>query len=203
MPAVLLHPAAVVGRASLRLFRSGSELVLRALERITGLEFLTAISEFLLAFEQMLGGFSERAQEVSRLLRDPACGFVLVTGPDLQQAKSAESFWERLQVEGIQLVGLVLNRVHTWPGAGAAPADDARAAECAIEWLTHALAEREPSLDALGSARALVAATRAQAALARRDAAVRERLRPLPLPRGGAWCRSSAGNVHELGGSRA
>jgi len=56
----LLHPAAVVGRASLRLFRSGSELVLRGLERITGLEFLTAISEFLLAFEEMLGGFSAR-----------------------------------------------------------------------------------------------------------------------------------------------
>jgi len=180
---VLLHPAAVVGRASLRLFRAGSELVLRGLERVTGLEFLTAISEFLLAFEEMLGGFSERAREVSRLLRDPVCGFVLVAGPDLQQAKSAESFWQRLQTEGIQLAGLVLNRVHTWPGAGAAPVDDPREAERAVEWLARALAERAPDLDALGSARLLVAATRAQAALARRDAAVRERLeKALPLP---------------------
>jgi len=180
---VLLHPAAVVGRASLRLFRGGSELVLRGLERVTGLEFLTAISEFLLAFEEMLGGFSERAHEVARLLRDPACGFVLVTGPDLQQAKSAESFWQRLQAEGIQLVGLVLNRVHTWPGAGAPPADDPREAERAIDWLAHALAERAPDVDAQSSARALVAATRAQAALARRDAVVRARLEgALPLP---------------------
>jgi len=180
---LLLHPAAVVGRASLRLFRSGSELVLRALERVTGLEFLTAISEFLLAFEEMLGGFSERAREVSQLLRDPVCGFVLVAGPDLQQARSAESFWQRLQAERIQLAGLVLNRVHTWPGAGAPPAADPLEVARAIEWLTRALVERAPDLDAAVCARALVTATRAQAALARRDAAVRERLeKALPLP---------------------
>ncbi len=181
---VLLHPAAVVGRASLRLFRSGSELVLRMLERVTGLEFLTAISEFLLAFEEMLGGFSERAHEVARLLRDPICGFVLVTGPNLQQARSAEAFWERLHAEGIHLVGLVMNRVHPWPGAGAPPADDDAEAERAIAWLASALEAASPGLDGPGSARQLVAATRAQAALARRDAEVRARLEhALPLER--------------------
>src|SRR5262249_48585489 len=61
---LLLHPAAVVGRASLRLFRSGSEFVLRALERVTGLEFLTTISEFLLAFEELLAGLGQRPPPV-------------------------------------------------------------------------------------------------------------------------------------------
>jgi len=179
---LLLHPAAVVGRASLRLFRSGSEFVLRALERVTGLEFLTAISEFLLAFEELLAGFGERAREVARLLRDPSCGFVLVAGPDLSQAKRAESFWERLQSEGIHLVGLVLNRVHPWPVAGDPPAEDPAAAERAQRWLAAALAAADPGLDAGNAAAALVSAARAQAALARRDAAVRERLeRALPL----------------------
>ena len=179
---VLLHPAAVVGRASLRIFRSGSELVLRGLERITGLEFLTSISEFLLAFEEMLGGFSERAREVAELLRDPSCGFVLVAGPDLQQAKSAESFWQRLEAEGIHLVGLVLNRVHVWTGGGAPPDEDPAAAERAIAWLAGELAATSPELDAQRSATALVDAARAQAALARRDASVRARLvRALPL----------------------
>ncbi len=197
---VLLHPAAVVGRASLRLFRSGSELVLRALERITGLEFLTSISEFLLAFEEMLGGFSARAREVSLLLRDRACAFVLVTGPDLQQAKSAESFWERLQVEGVQLAGLVLNRVHVWPGPGEAPDDDPAQVERAIGWLAAAIAARAPELDAQASARALVAATRAQAALARRDAGVRERLaNALPLePEAVRTVPLFSEDVHEL-----
>jgi anion-transporting ArsA/GET3 family ATPase len=180
----LLHPAAVVGRASLRLFRTGSSLVLRALERVTGLEFLTAISEFLLAFEEMLGGFSERAREVAALLRDPSCGFVLVSGPDLLQAERAESFWRRLQAEGIHLVGLVLNRVHPWPGAGAPPDDDAAAVEQAQRWLARELAAVEPELDAERTAGALLGASRALAALARRDAGVLARLGgSLPLER--------------------
>ena len=179
---LLLHPAAVVGRASLRLFRSGSEFVLRALERVTGLEFLTSISEFLLAFEELLAGFGERAREVARLLRDPSCGFVLVAGPDLSQACRAESFWERLQSEGIHLVGLVLNRVHPWPGAGEPPADDAGEAAQAERWLATALGAADPGLAAAPAASALVSAARAQAALARRDRSVRERLeRALPL----------------------
>ena len=128
----------MVGRASLRLFRGGSELVLRALERVTGLEFLGAISEFLLAFEELLAGFSARAREVERLLRDPSCGFVLVAGPDLAQARRAEAFWERLSAEAIHLVGLVMNRVHPWPGAGAPPPDDPaeRGARRSAGWRT-------------------------------------------------------------------
>ncbi len=179
---LLAHPAAVVGRASLRLFRGGSELVLRALERLTGLEFLGAISEFLLAFEELLSGFSARAREVERLLRDPSCGFVLVAGPDLAQARRAEAFWERLSAEAIHLVGLVMNRVHPWPGAGEPPPDDPAEAAAAERWLANALAAADPGIDAAASARALVGAARAQAALARRDARVRAQLEAaLPL----------------------
>jgi anion-transporting ArsA/GET3 family ATPase len=179
---LLLHPAAVVGRASLRLFRSGSEFALRALERVTGLEFLTAISEFLLVFEQLLAGFGERAREVARLLRDPSCGFVLVAGPDFSQARRARSFWERLEAEGIHLVGLVLNRVHPWPGDGTPPVDDPVEAARAERWLSEALTAADRELDASACARALVGAARAQAALARRDTAVRSELeRALPL----------------------
>ena len=179
---LLLHPAAVVGRASLRLFRSGSEFVLRALERVTGLEFLTAISEFLLAFEELLAGFGERAREVARLLRDPSCGFVLVAGPDLQQARRARAFSERLQAEGIHLIGLVLNRVHPWPGEGPPPPDDPAEVARAERWLAEALAASDRELDASACAHALVGAARTQAALARRDGNVRRELESaLPL----------------------
>jgi anion-transporting ArsA/GET3 family ATPase len=193
---LLLHPAAVVGRASLRLFRGGSELVLHALERVTGLEFLSAISEFLLAFEELLAGFSARAREIERLLRDPVCGFVLVAGPDLAQARRAESFWDRLSAEGIALVGLVLNRVHPWPGAGDPPPDDPSDAARAEEWLAEQLTGDR------ASAHALVAATRTQAALARRDASVRARLeRALPLEADAVRAVPLfAGDVHALEG---
>jgi len=179
---LLLHPAAVVGRASLRLFRGGTELALRALERVTGLEFLTAVSEFLLAFEELLVGFGERAREVARLLRDPSCGFVLVSGPDLAQARRARAFSERLQAEGIHLIGLVLNRVHAWPGAGEPPPDDPAEAERAERWLESQLAAADPGLDSQACARELVGAARAQAALVRRDSLVRRELEAaLPL----------------------
>jgi hypothetical protein len=42
----------------------------------------------------MLSGFSERARAAAAA--NPVCGFVLVAGPDLQQAK-ARVFWQRLQ----------------------------------------------------------------------------------------------------------
>ena len=197
---LLLHPAAAVGRTGFRLFRSGSELVLRALERITGLEFLTAISEFLLAFEAMLGGFSSRALEVERLLRDPRCGFVLVAGPEGDQTRRAQAFWQRLEREQIALLGLVRNRVRTWPGGATIPDPDPALRARGAEWLAKTLGESLPTVDARKTAQTLVAVAERQASLARRDAGTREDLlRGLPL--GAAQVREIplfAEDVHAL-----
>ena len=169
---LLLHPAAAVGRTGFRLFRSGSELVLRGVERVTGLAFLTAISEFLLAFEAMLGGFRERAREVEVLLRDPACGFLLVAGPEADQARAARAFWERLREERVHLLGLVQNRVRSWPRDHEIPECDAAAQKLAVEWLGKALAKQGPPFEPRAAAEVLVSVAERQAALARRDAGV-------------------------------
>jgi len=167
---VLVHPAAAVGRTGFRLFRFGSELVLKAMERITGIEFLTAISEFLLAFEAMLGDFTRQGREVERLLRDLSCGFVLVAGPDPQQAQLARAFWRRLEPERIHLVGLVLNRIRVWPGSGPPPDVDAAERIGALTWLQKELEERGLEGTAEATARLLLEIAEQQAALARRDA---------------------------------
>lgn len=172
----LLHPAAAVGRTGLRWFRQGSELVLHAIERITGLEFLSSISEFLLAFEAMLDGFRTRAHEVERLLRSPRCGFVLVAGPDVEQARRARAFSQRLRIEGIRLVGLVVNRVHAWPGGGPAPEPTQSARAAALAWVETHLASQGPALARPQLAALLVETTSRLAGLARRDRAVREQL---------------------------
>ncbi len=173
---VLLHPAAAVGRTGFRLFRFGSELVLRALERITGIEFLSAIAEFLLAFEAMLEGFTEQGREVERLLRDPSCGFVLVVGPDAEQARRAQLFWQRLEAEQLQLAGVVLNRVHVWSeGAPPPPLGEAERWR-AIEWVRKELADRGCEPVSADLAKALIASAERLAALARRDGAVRKGL---------------------------
>ncbi|MEE9279342.1 MAG: ArsA-related P-loop ATPase [Myxococcota bacterium] len=178
---LLVHPAAAVGRAGFRLFRFGSELVLRALERITGIELLTAISEFLLAFEAMLDSFNEQGRELERLLRDRSCGFLLVVGPDPEQARGARAFWHRLQPEGIHLVGSVLNRVHVWPGAAPPPRTSEAERRGAVDWLRKELAERGVAR-AGAAAEALAATAERHAALAWRDAEARGRLEEaLPL----------------------
>ncbi len=167
---VLFRPAVAMGRTGFRLFRFGSATVLRAIERVSGFEFLTAISEFLLVFESMLDGFARRAQEAQRLLRSPECGFVLVAGPGAEQARRARAFWTRLAQEQVRVVGMVQNRIRSWAGAPAAgpEADERGAAE---GWLATALEKHGFDGDAVAAARAIVAAGVRHRALAQIDAA--------------------------------
>ena len=170
---LLFRPAIALGRTSFRLFRRGSDALLHVMERITGMEFLRTVSEFLLLFESLWGGVATRAREIERLLREPDCGFVLVAGPDPVQARRAEEFRSRLEEEGIHLAGVVLNRVRSWPGASPIPefTDEA----CAR--LARALAETDPDFDPETAARGLVDVLARFASLARRDRAMDAQLR--------------------------
>ncbi len=154
---LLLRPS----RTGLRLFRFGSELTLRGLERLTGLSFLGDLSEFFGAFEALLGGFRERAERTQELRRSRQCGFVLIAGPDPEQVRRAVAFSLRLQQERVHLTGLVVNRVRTWP-SGRPPETGAEARKQAQGWL-------EPALGAERAAR-LVSVARRHAAAAQRDA---------------------------------
>ena len=115
----VVHPAARAGRFGLRVFQRGSQGVLRAMERITGLGFLQDVSDFLLAFEGMTEGFLRRAGEVEALLFGPECAFVLTTGASANGVAQTEAFRGRLAERGISPAGLVANRVRAWPGGHA------------------------------------------------------------------------------------
>jgi len=171
---LLFLPALSMGKTGLRLFRVGSSLTLGLIERITGLEFLRIVSDFLLAFESMLDGFTTRAREIESLLRSSACGFVLVVGPDPTQAQRAHEFWLRLREEQISLVGLISNRTHTWPEPEPIPDFSDAELEAATQRLAAALARAEPGLAAEPRARLLVESAQRHARLARRDTRVRE-----------------------------
>jgi anion-transporting ArsA/GET3 family ATPase len=171
---LLFLPAVSMGRTGLRLFRFGSSVTLGLIERVTGLEFLHIISDFLLAFESMLDGFTRRAREIESLLRSRECAFVLVVGPDPTQAQRAHEFWLRLREEQISLVGLVSNRARSWPEPGPVPEFEEAQIEAARGRLSEALARSEPAVEAGAAARLLVEAARRHATLARRDARVRE-----------------------------
>ena len=162
---LLFRPALAMGRTGFRLFRLGSNIFLPLVERITGIEFLRMVSEFLLAFESLWEGIGARAREIDKLLRDPVTGFLLVVGPDPVQRRRAAEFWERLDHEAIHLAGVVVNRIHDWPGGDTPPALDEAARARAIGQL----AARLDRPTALADATALVDLVLRQARLARRD----------------------------------
>jgi anion-transporting ArsA/GET3 family ATPase len=179
---LLFRPAAAMGRVGFRLFRLGSATVLRTIERISGIEFLTAVSEFLLVFEAMLDGFSARAREAQALLRGRDCGFVLVAGPGAEQARRARGFFARLEAEQVEVVGLIVNRVRTWAGKGPLPSGEPGPE--AERWLAGALASHGLGSDPRAAAAMILAAGQRQAALAARDAeVVRALAADLPLER--------------------
>ncbi len=111
----LIHPAASAGRLGWRIFQRGTQSALHAMERITGLGFLEEISEFLLAFESMAGGFRERAHEIEALLFGPRCAFVLITGASAASLAQTEAFRARLGDRGIEPAAVIANRVRVWP----------------------------------------------------------------------------------------
>ncbi len=202
---VLLHPAFAAGRFGVRIFQRGSERVLRLIERVSGVAFLEDISEFLLAFEGMSEGFRERAREVQARLTGPDAAFVLVASPAAQSTRHALGMLARLTAAGVPLAGIVVNRVHTWPGGGPTPdrvpsADRESEAQSA---LAAALAiSEEAAFPSDEAARAALAAADGYAAIARADT---ESIAELSarVASGGGFVRrvpELEGDVHDLEG---
>ena len=199
-----LHPAFAAGRFGVRLFQKGTERVLRVIERVSGVAFLEDISEFLLAFEGMSAGFRERAHRVQERLTGPDAAFVLAASPAAESARHALGLFERLDAAGVPLAGVIVNRVHLWPGGGPTPSrvpesgrdEEARAA------LAAALAGDDPAIDAPAAAAAALAAADGYAAWVRADADAIGTLAARAERAGGFVRRipELAGDVHDLEG---
>jgi anion-transporting ArsA/GET3 family ATPase len=115
-----LKPYFSAGKKGFRVFQKGTGLVLKSLEKVTGITALKVISEFFISFEGMYDGFKERATAVYDLLHDDSTGFVLVTSPDDITIEEAIFFHDKLIEYEMPFCGLIINRVHT----DFAPEDD-------------------------------------------------------------------------------
>jgi len=152
----LVHPALAAGRFGFRLLQGTLHRVFKLIERVAGVGFLEDISEFLLAFEDMSGGFRTRARHVQERIFGPGTAFVLVASASASAAEGALELLGQLEASKVRLSGIVVNRMHLWPdrasvevdpaphsgvaalrqafeSAGAAPEIAAEAAEEAIE----------------------------------------------------------------------
>lgn len=91
--------------------RSGG-YVLKRLAKFVGSRFLDDLAVFFTEFNDILGGFRQRAEEVFALLRQPGVGFVLVASPEAMAIREALFFHGRLLESGMPFSGFVVNKVH-------------------------------------------------------------------------------------------
>jgi anion-transporting ArsA/GET3 family ATPase len=101
------------GKEAFGLVGRGATVLLRGIGRITGIEFLEQVAEFVGGINELFGGFKERATQVSDALRSPEVAFVLVTSPDPMAIGEARYFSDKLDEAGMNREAIIVNRVHS------------------------------------------------------------------------------------------
>lgn len=120
----LLEPYSAAGRVTSRLFDAGSSFVIRTLGRLTGAATLEELAELLSHFQGMYEGFRQRAKAVRVILSAPTTSFWVVAAPHPAPIETAQSFFDRLQTDGIPVGAFVLNRAEPDPFARVAAAPE-------------------------------------------------------------------------------
>ncbi len=123
----LLKPYLMAGRIGFEVFRRGASGVFSIVEKVTGMEFLRDLSDFILSFEGMYDGFKQRAARVKALLGQKETAFVLVTCPGKLVIEEANYFYEQLVEHRMHVEAVIVNKVHLSVGPRARGAAGERA----------------------------------------------------------------------------
>jgi anion-transporting ArsA/GET3 family ATPase len=99
-------------RAYLRAVSVATQAFLRTVSRVVGSEVVDDAVAFFQAFEGMEQGFRDRAARVEQLLAESGTCFVVVTSPRRDAVEEARFFVDKLGETGLDVAGLVVNRVH-------------------------------------------------------------------------------------------
>ena len=113
---LLVQPAVAAGRFGAKLFQRPVQIVLQLIERVTGVGFLEDLSAFLMAIDDMSDGFKQRADRIRETLAGPDTAFILIAGPGQEPSRNARMFLDHLSEARARLRGIVVNRMHLWPG---------------------------------------------------------------------------------------
>ncbi|ATB42597.1 arsenical pump-driving ATPase [Cystobacter fuscus] len=113
----LLTPALAAGKVGLSLFNLGSSYMAKTISRFTGTETLQELAAFMLSIAPMNESFRVRARGVRELLEAEQTGFVLVTSPGRERLDEVVHFHKLLRQNGMEIVAVVVNRVHPMPPA--------------------------------------------------------------------------------------
>jgi anion-transporting ArsA/GET3 family ATPase len=99
------------GKFSFNLVGKGAAFLLRGLSKFTGTGFLEVVAQFVTDFNDLFGGFRERARQVAEALRGPEVAFVIVTSPNPLAMEEAIFFARRLEEAGMRRDAFVINGV--------------------------------------------------------------------------------------------
>lgn len=107
-----------MGRFSLRVLSIPARYVFKRLARFVGGRFLDDVAAFFADLHAMLGGFRDRAADVSEMLGRSDVGFVVVTSPAAQAVDEAVALRKRLAESSLKPAVHVINRVHSTQAVG-------------------------------------------------------------------------------------
>ena len=92
----------------------GTKQVLKALETLTGSEFLMELSLFFQAIQKWQGALEKQVLDCHKLLVSSSTQFLLVSALDSSRIKEAQLISQEIIKEGYKLTTLVLNRFPEW-----------------------------------------------------------------------------------------
>lgn len=95
-----------------KLVQTGTKQVMKALETLTGSEFIGELGDFFSDIEKWQSRLEERTSAVHRLLVGEQTCFVLVTSFDEAKLNEAEQFSKEIRKGGYRLSALIINRAY-------------------------------------------------------------------------------------------
>lgn len=110
-------------RGVMKVVNNAATALLRQLSRIVGADVVDEAVAFFQAFEGMEDGFRDRANATMELLAADRTAFVLVASPRADTIDEARYFLGRVRAAGLDVDGLVVNRVLPVLNATAESAD--------------------------------------------------------------------------------
>lgn len=94
-----------------KVLNMGTTQVLKALETLTGSQFMKELSAFFTAIQKWQSPLENYVMNCHRLLVSPETEFVLVTGLDQSRIIEAQKLSREIQKQGYRLTSLIINRI--------------------------------------------------------------------------------------------
>ena len=92
----------------------GTAQVLKALEMLTGAEFIKELSLFFQAIQNWQGPLEKQVLDCHGLLTSTKTEFFLITNLDSSRIQQAKQLSQEILVEGYNLTSLIINKVPEW-----------------------------------------------------------------------------------------